>query len=364
MTAAESTVRLIARTLPVGVRNRYREEWLADIEGSRELGLKAGSVVGAAAITALTMDRTDPSITGIPRAQLAKRRASWAAAFLGSAAVLAVGLFLWGGYQNLSIFLPGPGLVINAVGAIVGLATALFLLFGIIAGIGALTAAADAHGWKLLRYLGLGVIASVVAILGLISTPLFGMLAGVAALAAIVVVASTRGAAPQAQPERRSRRVLLALVFTFLTLAGVTAGVLHITVWNPLAKMPGMTLDEIYAAMDAANQGTGAHLIVAWAVFWSLAAITLPILCLVPRLDRLLSSRRILVIGLLVVGGTVFFQWFAGFGMGMSMADTFMTSGGDAAPTGAVLTILGQVALVAALLVGLRPHRLVTRAGS
>lgn len=364
MTAAERTVRLIASTLPVGVRDRYREERLADIEGSRELGLTAGSVVGAAAITAITMDRTDPSITGIPRAQLAKRRASWAAAFLGSAAVLAVGLFLWGGYQNLSIILPGPGLVINAVGMLVGAATALFLLLGIITGIGALTAAADAHGWKLLRYLGLGVLASVVALLGLISTPLFGMLAGVAALAAIIVVASTRGAAPHARPEPRSRRVLLALIFTVLTLAGVAVGVLHITVWNPLAKMPGMTLDEIYAAMDAANQGTGAILIVAWAGFWSLAAIALPILCLVPRLDRLLSTRRIVVIGLLVVGGTVFFQWFAGFSMGMSMADTFMTSGGDAAPTGAVLTILGQVALVAALLVGLRPHRLVTQSGS
>lgn len=364
MTAAENAVRLIARTLPVGVRNRYREEWLADIEGSRELGLKPGSVVGAAVITALTMDRTHPSITGIPRAQLARRRASWAAAFLGSAAVLAVGLFLWGGYQNLSIVLPGPGLVINAVGMLVGSATAAFLLLGIITAVAALTAAADAHGWKLLRYLGLGVVASVVALLGLISSPMFGMLAGVAALAAIVVVASTRGTPPHAQPDRRSRRVLLALVFTILTLAGVTVGVLHITVWNPLAKMPGMTLDEIYAAMEAANQGTGASLIVAWAAFWSLAAIALPVLCLVPRLDRVLSTRRILVIGLLVVGGTVFFQWVAGFGMGMSMADTFMTSGGDAAPTGAVLTIFGQVALVAALLVGLRPHRLVAQADS
>ena len=361
MTAAETAVRLIARTLPVGVRNRYSEEWLADIEGSRELGLQPASVVGAAAITVLTMDRTDPSVTGIPRAHLARRRGSWAAAFLGSAAVLAVGLFLWGGYQSLSIFIAGPGLVINAVGAVVGLATALFLLLGIIASIGALTAAADAHGWKLLRYLGLGVIASVVAILGLISTPLFGLLAGVAALAAIVVVASTRGTVPQARAYRRSQRVLLALVITVITLAGVTLGVLHISVWNPLAKMPGMTLDEIYAAMDAANQGTGAHLIAAWAVFWSLAALALPILCLVPRLDSLLSSRRIVVIGLLVLGGTVFFQWFAGFGMGMSMADTFMTTGGDAAPTGAVLTILGQVALVAALLVGLRPHRLMPR---
>lgn len=358
MTAAESTVRLIARTLPVGARARYREEWLADLEGSRELGLSPGSVVGAAAITAITMDRTHPAITGIPRAELAKRRASWAAAHLGSAAVLAVGLFLWGGYQNLSIVLPGPGLVINAVGAIVGLTTALFVLLGIIAGIGALTAAADAHGWKLLRYLGLGVLASVVAVLGLITTPLFGMLAGVAALAAVVVVASTRGRTPDAAPTPRARRVLLALTFTALTLTGVAVGVLHITVWNPVAKLPGMTLDEIYGAMAAADQSTGEVMIVIWAAFWSLAAITLPILCLVPRLDRVLSTRRVVVIGLLIVGGTVFFQWFAGFSMGMNMADTFMTTGGDAAPTGAVLTILGQAALVAALLVGLRPHRL------
>ncbi|WP_166783852.1 hypothetical protein [Cryobacterium sp. Hz9] len=41
----------------------------------------------------------------------------------------------------------------------------------------------------------------------------------------------------------------------------------------------------------------------------------------------------------------------------MSLADTFMTSGGDAAISGPAIAIAGQMALVAALLIGLTPRR-------
>lgn len=58
-----------------------------------------------------------------------------------------------------------------------------------------------------------------------------------------------------------------------------------------------------------------------------------------------------------MVGLTAATHWMAGFNMGMSLADTFMTSGGDAAVSGPVIAIVGQTALIAALLVGLAPHR-------
>ena len=40
-------VTALARTLPGSLRDRYREEWLADLNGARELRLSAWSVVGA-----------------------------------------------------------------------------------------------------------------------------------------------------------------------------------------------------------------------------------------------------------------------------------------------------------------------------
>jgi hypothetical protein len=191
--------------------------------------------------------------------------------------------------------------------------------------------------------------------------PFLGILGSFAFLvaAAVLLVIFTPEPAERATPAQRSRprRVLLALPWSALTLIAVLTGALHITVWNPLARVPGLTLDEIYAGMAAADQGTGAAFIVGWAVSWSLAAVILPALCAIPRLDRVLTARRIMVLGLLMLGFTVTFQWTAGFSMGMSMADTFATTGGDAAVTGPVLTIVGMLALVGAILVGLAPAR-------
>ena len=58
------------------------------------------------------------------------------------------------------------------------------------------------------------------------------------------------------------------------------------------------------------------------------------------------------------VSGVILAFAVIGFGMGMGMADAFMTSGGDAAVSGPVLAAIGGVAFVAALLVGLLPGRI------
>jgi len=49
--------------------------------------------------------------------------------------------------------------------------------------------------------------------------------------------------------------------------------------------------------------------------------------------------------------------------MGMSLADTFGTSGGDAEVTGSLIALIGQAALVAALFVGLVPQSVSGEAG-
>gem|GEM_PF-3797926 len=71
----------------------------------------------------------------------------------------------------------------------------------------------------------------------------------------------------------------------------------------------------------------------------------------------------LVVVGLILVGVTASFHWIAGFTMGMSLADTFGTSGGDAEVTGSLIALIGQAALVAALFVGLVPQSVSGEAG-
>jgi hypothetical protein len=77
-------------------------------------------------------------------------------------------------------------------------------------------------------------------------------------------------------------------------------------------------------------------------------------------LQRFFGARRIAAVGLVLLGATSGFHWFAGFTMGMSLADAFGTSGGDAAWTGPLVAVTGQLALVAALFVALVPRRSAT----
>ena len=109
--------------------------------------------------------------------------------------------------------------------------------------------------------------------------------------------------------------------------------------------------------MSTAGEAPLNAFIMVWAIFWGAAAMTLPTLSSTPGVAWLFTARRIVVAGLLVVGATASFHWLAGFNMGMSLADTFMTSGGDAAMSGPVIAIVDQTALVTALLIGLTPRQ-------
>jgi hypothetical protein len=143
-----------------------------------------------------------------------------------------------------------------------------------------------------------------------------------------------------------------------LALGTVAVGILQITVWNPLSAAPGLTLDEIYAAMAAADEGAIAGpMVMAWAFFWGVAAVLLPILSGLARLARFFTARRIVGTGFFLVGATAFFHGFANFSMGMSLADTFAISGGGVAPSGPIIAIVGLVGIVAAIWVGFVPGR-------
>lgn len=352
MRVADTLISAVASTLPGPARQRYREEWLADLVGARDLELSQWSIVGGAVATAITIDRTNPGVTGIARANLIVNRMRWAAALLGSAAVLSFGLFLWGGYEVFGFAPLGLGIQVL---------TFSLASLGLFASLGALVVAFGSDIRRAGLAISLGVVAIFVLVAAVMVMPLVGTLAVPAFLAASIVAVSRKRKRASPQQLSQRSRVLMALPFTMIALLIVATGVLHIYVWNPLAKMPGLRLDEINSAMSAAGEAPLDGFIMGWAVFWGAAAVTLPILCGIRGIAGFFSARRIVVVGLLVVGATASFHWFAGFNMGMSLADTFMTSGGDAALSGPVIAIVGQTALVAALLVGLAPRRYSTK---
>lgn len=99
MSITDTLVVAVAWMLPGLARQRYREDWLANLIGARDLELSQWSIVGGAVMAAISIDRTDPSVTSITKANLVANRMRWAAALLGSTAVLGFGLFLRGGYE-------------------------------------------------------------------------------------------------------------------------------------------------------------------------------------------------------------------------------------------------------------------------
>jgi hypothetical protein len=348
MSAAGKLIVGVAGTLPAVARNRYREEWLADLDGARELGLSEWSVLGGAVTTAITIDRTDPQVTGIPRAHLARNRTRWVAAFLGSAVVLSGGMFLWGGYETWATYPIAFGFKALAF---------LFGALGLFASMGALVVALDADGRRTARALGIGALVLLGLLLSVMFVPFAGVLGIPVALAAFLIAVSGPREPVRSHKMPPRRRIMLALPFTVISLLLIAAGILHITVWNPVARVPGLSLTEIYLAMSAANETPVATIVIMWAACCGIAAVCLPILSDIPQFSSFTTTRRIVVAGLLVVGATAATQWVAGFNMGMSLADTFMTSGGDAAVSGPVIAIVGLAALIAALFVGLAPHR-------
>jgi hypothetical protein len=88
---ADRAVRLIARTLPVAIRDRYREEWRADAAAAREAGASPASIALGAAVFSATLDRDAPTIAGMPVPTISQRHARWALTFTGGAAAVVVG---------------------------------------------------------------------------------------------------------------------------------------------------------------------------------------------------------------------------------------------------------------------------------
>ena len=414
--AARAAVRVAAHTLPRGVRERYREEWLADLEGSAEAGVRVSGIVVGALLFSATLRRDTPDLLGMPLAVAARRHARWAAALLSSSAVLAIGTYLTGGFASesggvlavlavlwavLTVTVALAGLVaawraaeltspLATIAAtaltagVLGVATAAFggpwivglvaaLLIVVGTGAGAIAWAGSAGGpapeplpaGPPPRELPLVLITALV-VAGTLLVALLMLFGGILVIYSLVTVplAALGLGALYVRRARRSAHepapasAWVAVIVTGAALLAVVAvGGLDLLVWSPLAQAPGFTLDEIWAALAPADRVQGMTWAVGWIVFWSLASLAYVsgALALLGRRGRP-TTRALVSVGLLLVGAAVFFQFVAGFPLGMDISDTLPPYRGTGAPIGAWYAMAGQLALVGALLLGVSPR--------
>ena len=147
----------------------------------------------------------------------------------------------------------------------------------------------------------------------------------------------------------RSLRTLIAVLGT----AGVTAYavtlVLQISVWNPLAAVPGLTLAEIDA--QAAARGETVFTPAPWVFAGIGVALAVGVLILA-ILAKGTSTALVVAayLAILVGGAPAYFT--ASFGPGMALADAFGIGGGDHAAGGSVLMLVSGAAATALVVWG------------
>ncbi|QLD12286.1 hypothetical protein [Microbacterium oleivorans] len=356
-------LRAFARTMPAASRDRYLEQWRADAAGAEDAGLRRGDVVRGALAVVATADRDAPRLTGEPRGAAPRRLSRRGVSVALAAAVLAAALWVTGGRDLDSAVRLDPGFAAGIDAARVALEA--------LAGCGIALAAAYVIGAAVVSRRAIARIAFGSAALGLLMlmvATIWSDAAAVSPLAlglavggiAVGLAAAWRSTAlalvPRSAPVRE--RWPLAVLGVTAVASLIALGAVDTLVWNPRAKVPGLTIGEIYDEMIAADGFSpafaAAH-VAAWAAIWLLASLFVAVFALSPA-GAWLTPRRLGILFLTIVGAALFFRLFAGFSIGMSLADTFWTSGADESPLSLVFQLVGPSAVaVAAILFGWAP---------
>lgn len=258
--------------------------------------------------------------------------ARWATAAYLSAGLLLTNQLLWGFYGLGAPAVLDFPVVVTVIGATVGVFAIALLIFGIV------------MTWFAIR-----------------ARAATAQPAAPTHEAAAHIDETTTHDVPENTTLDRRARLLIGLATVVATIAIVAIGIMNIYVWNPLAKVPELSLNEIYAAMDAAGELQGEVFSWMWAIFWPLAAVVFTVITTSRIFANIITLRGMLVAALALLSAEIFFHWFAGFSMGMGLADTFAIGGGDASSPGMLLGIFGQLCIVAALFLAITPKR--TNAG-
>lgn len=362
-------MRLAARLLPAHVRDRYREEWLADLEGARELGIPASSIAVGALLFSATIDRSAPEISGVPLSVAARIHARRGIALVLSAGVLALGAYV-GGSRSTDFDA-------SLAGALVALLTALMIpVLAIVAAVAGLV-----ELWRAAFFAsGLAKVCAALATIGVVSAPL-AVLAGwflvpvalVSIVGALIVgivawagssqpahmatardVSTIRSRASGSRPLAGAMAIAAMTVGLFLV---VGLGALDMLVLSPQWMAPGYSLEEIFAALSPADLASGLVMAYIWIGFWALAALVYLAVALASIGRSAPSTHWMLVAGFAIIAAMVFFQFWASFSLGNSISDTLPPFRGGRHDVGVLFGIVGQFSLVFALWGAIAPRR-------
>lgn len=138
--------------------------------------------------------------------------------------------------------------------------------------------------------------------------------------------------------------VVVACIGTLVVWAYAGLALAQVLILNPLAAVPGESLTQIIRDVEAAGESFGVWLVVVCLVLGPAAAVV--------ALVRARSATgavpvAVVYLGLLALGALAYF--WASFGPGMALADTYFIAGGDYSPWGRLLYAVSGAALVALL---------------
>ena len=148
----------------------------------------------------------------------------------------------------------------------------------------------------------------------------------------------------------RQRPLVAAIVGTVVIMAYALFAAVQILVLNPLAAVPGASLRDIYAHVAEAGESMGVLVVLAsLAVGPGIAIALLVAVWSGPAT----SVRRVALQYLAVVALGALGYFWASFGPGMALADSYFISGGDHSQWATPLYVASGLALVAMLLYGI-----------
>ena len=143
--------------------------------------------------------------------------------------------------------------------------------------------------------------------------------------------------------DKQQRHVVpLVLVGVLITAAYGLIGALQILVWNPIAAVPGMSLQEIKTAMSSVNEPLVEAPVYVWALAGPVLALTVGTFSIMKFPGLSWTIARFFLI--LIMLGTPSYC-FVSFSPGMSIADAFATTGGDHSPWSRILYGMSFLAL-------------------
>ncbi|GLJ79965.1 hypothetical protein [Microbacterium imperiale] len=349
-------LRAVSRTMPAASRSRHLEQWRADVAGASGVGMRPGDVVRGAIAVALTADRDAPALTGEPRGAAPRRLSRRGIALIAAIVAVLVSQWLTGDAGSSGSGIPSAlELVLAAAHSVLGVLAFIGALVAV-----ALFAGAAALSRSVAARIAFVVTAAGVAVLtfgwgSAISAEIAAAVVGLTLAGAAVGLAAAWRAMPlvlerRSAPLRRRRPIALAGLAAVAALLGL--GAVDTLVWNPLAKVPGWGLDAIYAAMierDRFEPAVAVAFVAVWAGVWLAVAIAVTAVALGPR-GAWLTPRRLGILYLAVIGAALFLRLFSGFGIGMSIADSFAATGGQVSAASLIFDVVGPVSVAVALL--------------